>query len=247
MTMTLWNCDVMDYITSVPDDSVDLVISDPPYGIGFDGGKGWDKQWKNEDDYLRWCRDWTTELTRVLRPGRMMIIWGTLKTDTFLRYKLDVLNQQKELTGQDEIIWSYNWGGRTRKNFARKHEYAWCYSKGSEFLFNADAVRVPRKVAKNLRTGKMHEKGTIPTLVWTHNNHTTSKDFCNWHPTTKNLDVLDRLVRAYSDPGDLVCDPFSGSGSTAVAALRAGRSFTGCELDPEYFKKSVARVAELTE
>lgn len=64
---------------------------------------------------------------------------GTLKTDTFLRYKLDALNSFPELTAQTEIIWSYNWGGRSKKNFARKHEYAWCYSKGKDFLFNGDA------------------------------------------------------------------------------------------------------------
>ena len=55
---------------------------------------------------------------RVLKPDRMMVVWGTLKTDTFLKYKLNILNEIPSLTGQNEIIWSYNWGGRQKKNFA---------------------------------------------------------------------------------------------------------------------------------
>lgn len=246
MSLDLRNGDVLAYLATLEDDSVDLVIADPPYAIKFDGGKGWDRQWSSEADYLAWCAAWTAECVRVLRPGRMLIVWGTLKTDTFLRYKLDVLNAQPSLVAQNEIVWSYNWGGRSKKNFARKHEYAWCYSKGRDFLFNADDVRVERKVTTNLRTGEAYTAGTIPTLVWTQNNHTTSKEHCGWHPTTKNLLVLERMVRAYSQPGDLVCDPFSGSGSTAIAALRCGRDFTGTEIDADYWKRSLARIEELT-
>jgi adenine-specific DNA-methyltransferase len=243
-TINIDHADVLEYLKRLPDDSVDLIVADPPYFIGFDGGKGWDSQWKTENDYLAWCRAWTAECVRVLKPGRMLVVWGTLKTDTFLRYKLDILNTETALTAQNEIIWAYNWGGRSKVNFARKHEYAWCYSKGRQFLFNADDIRIPRKVLKNLRTGLPHEKGTIPTLIWTENNHTTSKDFVNWHPTTKNLTVLERIIKAYTNEGDTVLDPFMGSGSTAVAAYRAGRSVIGCELDDEYFEKLHARLAK---
>lgn len=237
--------DCLKFLASVPDESVDMVLTDPPYFIGFDGGKGWDKQWSTESDYLAWCEEWSLECARILKPERMMIVWGTLKTDTFLKYKLDVLNRIPTLHRQNEIIWSYNWGGRSKHNFARKHEYAWCYSKGEEFLFNADDVRVERKVKKNLRTGKEYSKGTIPTSVWEKNNHTTSKDFIGWHPTTKNVDVLGRMILAYTNPGDVVCDIFMGSGSTAVAALRNDRSYLGCEADRDYYRKSLERIADV--
>ena len=94
---------------------MDLVLTDPPYFIGFDGGKGWDSKWKTEKEYLDWCKEWTTECVRVLKDNRMLIVWGTLKTDTFLRYKLDILNSFDNMVGQNEIIWSYNWGGRKNK------------------------------------------------------------------------------------------------------------------------------------
>ena len=151
------NKDCLEYIKSLADNSVDLVLTDPPYFIGFDGGKGWDSCWSDEIEYLDWCKEWTSECVRVLKENRMLVVWGTLKTDTFLKYKLNVLNAFENMNGQNEIIWSYNWGGRAKTNFARKHEYAWCYSKGKDFLFNDKDIRVERKVKKNLRTGKEHK------------------------------------------------------------------------------------------
>lgn len=242
MKHSIKHSDCLEYLSILPDNSVDLILTDPPYFIGFDDGKGWDHQWKTEEEYLEWCSQWTKECARVLKDNRMMVVWGTLKTDTFLRYKLDCLNSIPELHGQNEIIWSYNWGGRAKTNFARKHEYAWCYSKGEDFLFNANDVLIERKMKINVRTGKKTNKGTIPTCVWEKNNHTGSKDYIGWHPTVKNLSVLERIIRAYTNPGDTVLDIFLGSGSTAVAALRSGRNIMGCEKDKTYFTKAKQRI-----
>ena len=241
--LTLSNKDCLDYLSTITSNSIDLVLVDPPYFIGFDGGKGWDKQWNSDADYLHWCSQWTKECERVLKNNRMFVCFGTLKSDLFLRYKLEVLNQQTSLYGQNEIIWSYNWGGRSKTNFARKHEYAWCYSKGKEFLFNGDDVRVARKTKVNIRTGIPHSLGTIPTCVWEKNNHTTSKEFCGWHPTTKNITILERIIKAYTNPHDIVLDCFSGSGSTALATIKTDRKFTGCELDTNYFNQSLERIS----
>ena len=233
--------DCLKYLETVEDNSVDMILTDPPYFIGFDGGEGWDSQWKTERDYLKWCNHWTNHLVRVLKPNRMMIVWGTLKTDTFLKYKL-MLSLFDQLRPQNEIVWSYNWGGRSKNNFARKHEYAWCYSKGDEFLFNDSDIRVERKVKKNLRTGKDYTQGTIPTCVWEKNNHTTSKDHCGWHPTTKNLEILQRMIKAYSNENDTILDIFMGSGSTAIACKLTNRNYIGCETNNNYIKLSKERI-----
>ena len=90
----------------------------------------------------------------------------------------------------------------------------------------------------------LFQKGTIPTCIWEKNNHTTSKDYIGWHPTTKNIDILERIIRAYSNEEDVVLDIFSGSGSTGVASLRCNRNFSGCEIDPEYYEKSLIRMDE---
>jgi DNA modification methylase len=232
--------DCLSFLSLLNDNSVDLVLTDPPYFIGFDGGRGWDSQWKTEKEYLSWCQEWTKECVRVLKPNRMLVVFGTLKTDTFLLYKLQT-NNILPLVSQNEIIWSYNWGGRSKNNFARKHEYAWCWSKGNSFLFNSEDVRVERKQKVNIRTGKIFEKGTIPTCVWEKNNHTTSKEYVNWHPTQKPFFILERIIRAYTNQDDLVLDCFSGSGSTMISCTNTKREFIGCELDKEYYDKSLIR------
>ena len=276
MVSEIKNIDCLEYLSGLEDDSVDMVLTDPPYFIGFDGGKGWDKQWKSEEEYLSWCADWTNECLRVLKPNRMMIVYGTLKTETFLKYKLQTSDSiKKKYNGipQNEIIWGYNWGGRTKNNFARKHEYAFCWSKGKSFLFNADDVRVERKVKKNMNLEKklmqeyldnfdgvptkeqkaqykrehidpktLFQKGTIPTSIWTKNNHTTSKDYIGWHPTTKNIEILKRMILGYTNEGDTVLDVFMGSAATAVACIRTGREYLGCEGDKEYFDSSLDRI-----
>lgn len=249
-SLRLATSDCLAFLRSLPDASAGLVIADPPYNIGFDGGRGWDSP-RPDEEWVAWCVGWTAECARVLRPGRMLVVWGTLKgSDRFLRYRLAVDDDpslSSLLVPENEIVWSYNWGGRSRRNFARKHEYAWCWRRaGDDLLFHADDVLVERKTKVNPRDGRAFSKGTVPTCVWERNNHTRSRDFCGWHPTTKNIDLLRRMVRAWTDAGDLVVDPFSGSGSTAIAALREGRSFSGSEIDPEYARMSLERIEELT-
>lgn len=240
------NLDCLEYLKNLDDNSVDLILTDPPYFIGYDNGKGWDKQWTSDDDYLAWAQKWASECARVLKPNRMMCVFGTLKYDTFLRFKLEILNKLPDFHAQNEIIWSYNWGGRSKKNFARKHEYIWCYSKEKDFLFNDQNIRTERKQKINIRTGEEYSEGTIPTCIWEKNNHTTSKEYCNWHPTQKPLLILERFIEAYTNPGDVVLDLFSGSASCMVACDNTGRIFNGCEFDEEYYELSLVRFTELT-
>jgi site-specific DNA-methyltransferase (adenine-specific) len=242
--MILSNTDCMDFLKRIKDHSVDLVLTDPPYFSIINND--WDNQWKSEEDYLSWCQEWTAECVRVLCPGGCLYVWGTTKTDTFLKYKLQVLNTFTELTYQNWIIWAYDWGGRTKKTFPRKHEDLLMYSKGKELLFNADDVRVPYKMNSNVRKGASnHPLGKIPTDVWTKNNHTMSKEYCGWHPTQKPIQLLERIILANTNEGDTVLDIFSGSGSTAIAARRTGREFVGCEIDPDYYAKSLKRIDTL--
>jgi len=236
------NKDCLEFLGELAENTVDLVVTDPPY---FQIVKNeWDNQWSNEEEYLEWCEKWTSECVRVLKPNRCLYVWGTTKTDTFLRYKLNVLNKQPEMVYQSWIIWSYDWGGRTKKNFARKHEDLLMYSKGKEFLFNADSIRIPYIMKKSVRKGaELNALGKIPTDVWPKNNHTTSKEYCGWHPTQKPVELLERIIKAHTNEGDVVVDIFSGSGSTAAAAKKTNRIFKGCEQDKIYYEKSLARVS----
>ena len=121
------------------------------------------------------------------------------------------------------------------------------YSKGKDFLFNSDNIRVPYVMKSNVRRGAVNNPlGKIPTDVWTKNNHTTSKEYCGWHPTQKPISLLERVIKANTNEGDIVIDIFNGSGSTAIASINTNRIFKGCELDEEYYKKSLERIEKLT-
>jgi DNA modification methylase len=290
--VSLHNKDCLEFLRSLDDNSIDLVVTDPPY---FEIVKNdWDNQWSSESEYLEWCREWTAECVRVLKPERCLYVWGTTKTDTFLKYKLNVLNTFEEMDYQSWVIWAYDWGGRTKKNFPRKHEDLLMYSKGKSFLFNAEDIMVERAVKtnmniqrkmnllekkfdnkkfsdKDLHSWKKYKydtksdedlltemdnlrkkntkfaKGKIPTDVWTKNNHTTSKEYCGWHPTQKPISLLKRIILANTNEGDTVLDCFSGTGSTMIASELSGRDFVGCEIDREYYEKSLERKKELCE
>ncbi len=282
--------DCIEFLKEQPDNSVDLIAVDPPYCSVIKDN--WDNQWNTEQEYLDWCKQWTAECFRVLKPGKCFYVWGTTKFDTFLRYKLDVLNKQQEATYQSWIIWHYDWGGRGKKNFARKHEDLLMYSKGKEFNFFPENILVPRAVKSNMAiTRKINllkksftdgiqtdkdwnswetyrydkksfdeliqelaeqtskdisfKRGKIPTDVWMKNNHTTSKEYAGWHPTQKPLEIMDRIIKAHTQPGDVVLDCFAGSSSTMISALRTGRKFIGCEFEKEYVTKSLQRAKTL--
>ena len=148
MKQELFSKDCIELLKEMEDNSIDIAVLDPPY---FEIVKNdWDNQWSSEKEYLEWCREWTVETARVLKPNKPIYVWGTTKTDTFLRYKLDVLNGCSDLTYQNWIIWSYDWGGRTKKKFPRKHEDLLVYSKGKAMDFYADHVLVERAVKKNM-------------------------------------------------------------------------------------------------
>jgi site-specific DNA-methyltransferase (adenine-specific) len=234
------NEDCMTFLGKQKDESVDLVLVDPPY---FEIAKeDWDHQWESEAAYLGWCEQWTTECVRVLKPNRCMAVYGTTKTDTFLHYKLDVLNKM-DMTYIGWIVHSYDWGGKTKKNFARKHQDILVYAKGDEWLFNGDDVRIPYKMAKNVNADKPNNPlGKIPHDVWDCNLHTMSKEYVSFHSTQKPLMILERLIKGYTNKGDVVLDCFAGSGSTAIACINTGRQFVGCEQDADYWRQAEERI-----
>lgn len=156
--------DCLEFLKSLDNETIDLCLLDPPYSLGYDE---WDKQWYNQEEkYLAWCQEWTRESVRVLKDGGMLCVFGSLRNIVNLEYKIQTLKLNPQLWNQNEIIWSYNWGGRSKKNFGYKHEVIWCFSKGEYFCFNADDVRVDRKTPTNPRNGELYEKGTVPTCVW---------------------------------------------------------------------------------
>lgn len=149
------------------------------------------------------------------------------------------------------IVWSYDWGGRSQRSFGRKHDDILWYSRfPNQYKFYPEKVLIPKKVtgAKMNPSGR---EGKIPTDVWEGNFHTMSKERVvdpetgsgfRWQ---KPLWITDRIITATTEPGDVVFDPFLGSGSTGVSAYNAGCDFYGVEVRPEVFQLAKERLIDL--
>jgi site-specific DNA-methyltransferase (adenine-specific) len=246
MTALLYNEDALTGIARVADASVDLVLADPPYGLGKDYGNDSDRLGANE--YLAWSRRWIDAVVPKLKANGSLYVFLTWQ------HSPEVFSHLKtRLAMVNEIIWDRrvpSMGGSTRK-FSSVHDNIGFFVKSRDYYFDVDAVRIPYDAeTKKARTRsifvgkKWLEVGYNPKDVWSvsrlHRQHGERED----HPTQKPLEIVERMVLASCPPGGVVLDPFMGSGTSAVAAVRHGRRFVGFELNPNYFRIVEKRVAE---
>jgi len=246
MTALLYNEDALKGMARIADASVDLVIADPPYGLGKDYGNDSDRLGAAE--YLAWSRQWIDAVVPKLKANGSLYVFLTWQ------HSPEVFSHLKtRLTMVNEIIWDRrvpSMGGSTRK-FSSVHDNIGFFAKSRDYYFDVDAVRIPYDAeTKKARTRsifvgkKWLEIGYNPKDVWSvsrlHRQHGERED----HPTQKPLEIIERMVLASCPEGGAVLDPFMGSGTAAVAALRHGRRFAGFELNPDYFAIVEKRAAE---
>jgi site-specific DNA-methyltransferase (adenine-specific) len=145
---------------------------------------------------------------------------------------------------KNEIIWSYDYGARSKTRWPAKHDTILWYVRDTErYVFNYDAMdRIPY-MAPGLVTKEKAARGKTPTDVWWHTIVPTNGREKTGYPTQKPLGILNRLVKVHSDPGDVVLDFFGGSGTTGEAAARLGRSFVLIDDNPEAVRISADRLA----
>jgi site-specific DNA-methyltransferase (adenine-specific) len=246
MTVQLYNEDALAGMERLTDASVDLVIADPPYGLGKDYGNDSDRLGTAE--YLNWSRRWIDAVVPKLKANGSLYVFLTWQ------HSPEVFSHLKtRLTMVNEIIWDRrvpSMGGSTRK-FSSVHDNIGYFAKSRDYYFNVDAVRIPYDAeTKKARTRsifvgkKWLEVGYNPKDVWSvsrlHRQHGERED----HPTQKPLEIVERMVLASCPEGGVVLDPFMGSGTSAAAAVRHKRHFVGFELNPDYFAIVERRVAE---
>ncbi len=247
MSRRLYNEDVLSGIARVADASVDLVVADPPYGLGKDYGNDSDR--KAGEEYLAWSRRWIDAVLPKLKASGSLYVFLTWQ------YSPEVFSHLKtRLIMVNEIIWDRrvpSMGGSTRK-FSSVHDNIGFFAGARDYYFDLDAVRIPYDAeTKKARTRsifvgkKWLEVGYNPKDVWSvsrlHRQHAERVD----HPTQKPLEIVERMVLASCPPGGTVLDPFMGSGTTAAAAAMHGRRFIGFELNPDYFSIVEQRVAAI--
>ena len=249
--------DCIDVLRQLQDEVVDLIYIDPPFGTGqvqrLDGirlGTGdrvrrgfagrvhayeVSSRYSYDDampleDYLDFLYVRLTEMRRVLKPTGSLYLHLDHHAVHYARLLMD------QIFGADrflnEIIWAYDYGGRARDRWPRKHDNILWYSKSDLWTYNRDAIdRIPY-MAPSLVTPEKAAAGKLPTDVWWMTIVPTNSRERTGYPTQKPLRLVRRIVVASSNPGDLVADFFAGSGTTGVAAIEHGRRYLLVDENP---------------
>ena len=241
--------DALAGLARIPDGSVDLILTDPPYNLGKDYGNASDQQ--SVADYLRWTEAWIDAALPKLKANGSLYIFLTW------RYSPEIFVMLKQrMAMMNEIIWDRrvpSMGGSVR-SFSSVHDTIGFFVKRKDYYFDLDAVRIAYDAAtKKARSrsifigAKWLEVGYNPKDLWSvsrlHKEHPERAD----HPTQKPLEIIERMLKASCPPGGVVLDLFMGSGTTALAAKRCGRDFVGFELNPDYCAIIEQRLAALAQ
>ena len=245
-------------IKKMPDASIALIYIDPPFNtgrkqsrrrirtiqsedgdrVGFKGQRYETKVLSEKgygdkfDDYLSFLEPRLLEAYRLLTPNGSLYFHIDYREVHYCKILLD------EIFGRDsfinEIIWAYDYGGRTRKRWPPKHDNILWYAKDPEnFVFNyEDIERIPY-MAPGLVGKEKAARGKLPTDTWWHTIVATNSHEKTGYPTQKPLGILRRIVQASSNLGDVVLDFFAGSGTTGAVALELGRQFILMDNNPE--------------
>lgn len=243
--------DCMDVLSSLKSQSVDLIFADPPYNIGKDFGNNRD-QWNTVDEYVNWCKRWIDECMRVLKDdGTMYFMTATQHMpylDIFASQKYHVLSR---------IVWAYDSSGvQSKRMFGSLYEpiLMICKSCKSTYVFNADDILIEAKtgsVRKLIDYRKdppqPYSSKKVPGNVWNFSRVRFKMDEYENHPTQKPEALLERVIRASSNQGDVVLDPFAGSFTTCAVARKLGRKSIGIDLNQEYFEIGIRRVGIASE
>lgn len=250
-TANLFHGDTFALLKAIPDCSVDLIFSSPPYCIG--------KQYESTssvEDFRVMHSKLLPDLVRSLRPGGSLCWQVGSHVKNGIVTPLDYLvfaelAKFSEMRLRNRVIWSFGHGLHCSNRFSGRHEVVLWFTKGDDYTFNLDAVRVPQKYP-----GKRHTRGPNkgapsgnplgknPGDVWDIPNVKAKHVEKTAHPCQFPVALPQMFARALSAPGDLVFDPFSGSGTTGVAAIVEGRRFLGAEIDGSYVEIARQRLAD---
>ncbi|MGB6042634.1 MAG: DNA methyltransferase [Pirellulales bacterium] len=254
------NTDCLEGLRALDDASVDLAFADPPFNIGYKYDVYDDCQ--HDDTYLSWCRDWLTQIKRVLKADGTF--WLAIGDEYAAELKV-MMQRELQLACRSWVIWYYTFGVNCTRKFSRSHAHLFHMVKDPNcFTFNAEQIRVPS--ARQLVYGdrRANPKGRLPDDTWILRPQDTPESFSSeedtwyfarvagtfkersgFHGCQMPEQLLGRIVRVSSDEGGLVLDPFVGSGTTPAVAKKLRRRFIGFEVSPEYTEKATARVAAI--
>ncbi|MEW6126187.1 MAG: site-specific DNA-methyltransferase [Acidobacteriota bacterium] len=225
--------DAIEEMEKMPDDSADLIIADPPYNLGKNYGNNLDlKAWH---EYEAFTLKWLNEAKRLLKPSGSIYVFMGVR---FISRLFLMMEESLGLVFNGWITWHYTQGMGRKNGFSPRHEDILYFTKSQKFTFNLDDIRVPQKYYRE----RNNMAGANPGDVWQFSHvHYCSEEREN-HPTQKPEALLERIIRASSNPNDVVIDPFVGSGTTCRVAQVLKRKSIGIDINPEYIALSQRRV-----
>ena len=234
----------------IADQSIDLIFADPPYNIGknFNGRKD---KWKNDESYLTWCYQWMDLCADKLKDtGAFYVMTSTQFMpyfDIYLRNKMDILSR---------IVWAYDSSGvQAKKYFGSMYEpILFCVKDKKKYTFNHQDILVEAKTGAKRKLidyrknpPQPYNTQKVPGNVWDFPRVRYRMPEYENHPTQKPIKLLERIIKASSNEGDSVLDPFSGTFTTSYVAKTLKRKSIGIEIDEQYTKIGIRRVLEKKE
>lgn len=229
----------------IDDNSIDLIFIDPPYNIGknFNGHKD---KWDKDEDYLEWCYEWFKLCIAKLKSNGSLYVMTSTQFmpyfDIFLRDKINILSR---------IVWYYDSSGVQAKNyFGSLYEpILYCVKDSNNYKFNSKDILVEAKTGAQRKLidyrknpPQIYNSEKVPGNVWEFPRVRYRMDEYENHPTQKPIALLERIIKASSDEGDIVLDPFSGAFTTAFVAKQLHRKSISIELQEDYIKIGLRRL-----
>ena len=249
--------DCLELLARVPAGTVHLAFADPPFNIGYDYDAYDDR--RSSNDYLGWSKQWMSEMQRVLRPDGTF--WLAIGDEYAAELKV-MATRELGFTCRSWVVWYYTFGVNCKFKFTRSHAHMFHFVNHPEsFTFNGDDIRVPSARQLVYNDKRAESKGRLPDDTWILRPQDcptgfnaeedtwyfprvagTFKERAGFHGCQMPEQLLGRIIRACSNEGDIVLDPFSGSATTLAVAKKLHRRFLGCELSQEYAAQGTSRL-----
>lgn len=223
-------------LKSIADESIDLIVTDPPYNLNKDYEMT--KDYLEFEEYLNFSRQWLQECKRVLsKTGTIYVFMGM----RYISYIFSIMEQEMGLHFNSWITWYYTQGIGKTKGFSPRHDDILMFTKDKKnFTFNLDAIRIPQKYYRKVN----NMRGANPGNVWEFSHiHYCNNNRCK-HPTQKPEGLYERMILASSKPNDVVLDPFLGSGTLLRVCQQTDRKGIGIDINKNYIDMARNRLRE---
>jgi len=253
----LYNMDCVAGMRRIREGSVDLAFADPPFNIGYKYDVYEDRL--AAEEYLGWTKEWGEALIGALKPTGTF--WLAIGDDFAAELKL-LFQRELGLFCRSWIVWYYTFGVNCKYKFSRSHTHLFHFVRDpKKFTFNTDVLKVPSARQLVYNDSRAAEKGRLPDDTWILRPQDATGSFTpeedvwyfprvcgtfkerrGWHGCQMPEQLLGRIIRACSNAGETVLDPFGGSGTTLAVAKKLGRKYIGFELSKNYAEKIRVRL-----